>query len=275
MKKPNGYLTTGEFAKVCQVNKQTLFHYDQVGILRPEITGANGYRYYSYLQLDTFNAISMLKALDMPLAEIKEFLNKRSPEKFLKLLKEQSNTVDAKISELQWLKRFIEGRITITNEGISSTHGKIFMETRPEEHYIITEYHGVNEDPDIYATIAEHHAYCHEHQIYSPYAVGGLIDINGGPWSDTYSYSHFFTKVPPEELSESVKVTTFPQRTYISVCSTRGFKAALPLLEKLLKYADEHNFKTGPYVFEDMLLDDMSCFGFDNYTLKLSLPVIE
>ena len=70
MKKPNGYLTTGEFAKICGVNKQTLFHYDQIGILCPEIMGDNGYRYYSYLQLDTYNTIAMLKELDMPLSEI-------------------------------------------------------------------------------------------------------------------------------------------------------------------------------------------------------------
>ena len=43
-KKPKGYLTTGEFAKLCGVKKQTLFHYDQIGILKPELSGENGYR---------------------------------------------------------------------------------------------------------------------------------------------------------------------------------------------------------------------------------------
>ena len=28
--------TTGEFATLCGVKKQTLFHYDEIGILQPE-----------------------------------------------------------------------------------------------------------------------------------------------------------------------------------------------------------------------------------------------
>lgn len=109
-KKPKGYFTTGEFAKLCGIKKQTLFHYDQIGILKPDIIGSNGYRYYSYLQFDTYNTISMLKELDMPLAYIKKFLNKRTPASFLKLLKEHDTLVDEKIAELQWLKSFIKGK---------------------------------------------------------------------------------------------------------------------------------------------------------------------
>ena len=61
------HFTTGEFAKLCRVKKQTLFHYDDIGILSPEIVARNGYRYYSYKQLETFYMIATLKELDMPL----------------------------------------------------------------------------------------------------------------------------------------------------------------------------------------------------------------
>ena len=29
-------LTTGEFAKICNVKKHTLFHYDDIGLLKPD-----------------------------------------------------------------------------------------------------------------------------------------------------------------------------------------------------------------------------------------------
>ena len=38
------YFNTGEFAKLCNVKKQTLFHYDDIGIFSPEIKDHNGYR---------------------------------------------------------------------------------------------------------------------------------------------------------------------------------------------------------------------------------------
>lgn len=30
------YLSTGEFAKLCNIKKHTLFHYDDIGLLKPE-----------------------------------------------------------------------------------------------------------------------------------------------------------------------------------------------------------------------------------------------
>lgn len=43
--------TTGEFAGLCNIRKDTLFYYDEIGLLKPEIIQDNGYRYYSANQL--------------------------------------------------------------------------------------------------------------------------------------------------------------------------------------------------------------------------------
>lgn len=57
------YFTTGEFSKLCRVKKQTLFHYDEIGLFSPEIKKENGYRYYSYHQFEIFQVISLFKEL--------------------------------------------------------------------------------------------------------------------------------------------------------------------------------------------------------------------
>lgn len=274
MKKPYGYLTTGEFANICRVKKQTLFHYDQIGILSPEIMGDNGYRYYSYLQLDTFNAISMLKELDMPLAEIKRYLDNRNPDDFLQLLENHDRLADEKINELLWLKKFIADRIRTTKEGITARHGMIFLESHSEEYYIISEHRGGVDDPDIYASLGQHMTYKLDHSIYSSRAIGALIDTKEGPWKDSYRYSHFYTQVDPEDVTDSENLIRVPAHSRICICSTSGFKPIPAMLNQLLEYASAHNFKTTQYFYEDMLLDDMSNFEFDTYTLKISLPVI-
>ena len=43
----NNYVTTGEFAKLAGVSKDTLFHYEKIGLFKPEIVCKNEYRYYS------------------------------------------------------------------------------------------------------------------------------------------------------------------------------------------------------------------------------------
>lgn len=272
--KKRGYFTTGEFAKLCNVKKQTLFHYDDIGILKPEILADNGYRYYSYLQLDTFNAIAMLKELDLPLSEIKKYLNTRTPESFLELLHEQSKIVDEKIAELQWLKNFINGRISITEEGINAVPGEIMIETAEEEYFITTEYKGALNDRDLYTAFSEHITYCHQHQIYSPYSFGGMVKLDQDFSSGEYNYSHIYTQVDPDDIELSPEIMMTPPRTYLYAYSTNGYDKITDIFYDLIEYADKHNYKLGNYFYEDILLDDMSKFSVDQYTVRISVEVI-
>lgn len=273
-KKSKGYFTTGEFAKLCNVKKQTLFHYDNIGILKPEITGENGYRYYSAMQLETFNTISMLKELDMPLADIREYLNSRNPDDFVMLLREQLVLADEKIAELQWLKSFIQRRINITLDGINAQHNRIYLEERPEEYYIITEYTGSSGNKDIYPAVAKHIAYCHDNQIYSPYGIGALVPVTEEFTSEnSYNYSHLYTKIEPVDITTRENVTIIPPRTYAVIESTEGYSSLHTMYLKLLKFAEYNGFKKEEYFFEDTLLDDMSRFSYDDYVLRISLPL--
>ena len=47
----NHYFKTAEFAALCGVRKDTLLHYDHIGLLKPQWVGENGYRYYAAQQL--------------------------------------------------------------------------------------------------------------------------------------------------------------------------------------------------------------------------------
>lgn len=266
------YFTTGEFARLCNVKKQTLFHYDDIGILCPEIVGENGYRYYSYTQLEIFSTISMLKELDMPLADIREYLDHRSPEAFLALLRQQLKEVDEKIKELNWLKRFIHTKIDLTEAGLSIPAGKILLENRPEEYLIVTEYNGADEDKAIIAAMTEHLNFCHELDIYSPYAIGSMIPVKGFSLEKNYVYSHFYTRVSNADIPQAV---VRPAGVFAVCCDNKGYQNAGEICEKLLDYAAKHRFRPGPYIYEDVLLDEMSVKGYDNYTLKLSLPLRE
>ena len=64
------YFTTGEFAKLWGVKKQTLFHYDDIGIFQPAKRDSNGYRYYTYQQFEVFAVISVLKEMGLSLIHI-------------------------------------------------------------------------------------------------------------------------------------------------------------------------------------------------------------
>lgn len=265
------YFTTGEFAKLCNVKKQTLFHYDAIGILCPEFIGENNYRYYSYTQLEIFNTISMLKELGMPLSEIKKYMDSRGPQAFLKLLRYQFIEVEDKIRELQWLKRYIQKKIEITKEALSIPIGEIIIETCPAEYLITTEYAGADKEKDIAAAVTKHLNFCHSLDIYSAYAIGGMIPTKHISPDTNYIYSHFFTKINQWEYSDCLVKDA---GTFAVCCDNHGYDNAEQICIELLKYAKTHNFKAGPYIYEDLLLDEMSANGYDNYTVKFSLPLL-
>lgn len=266
------YFTTGEFARLCNVKKHTLFHYDQIGILCPEIVMDNGYRYYSHNQLEIFYTISMLKELDMPLADIKRYLDQRSPLAFLELLEQQQKEVTEKIKELQWLERFIRTKMELTQEGLSIPMNQILLENRSEEYLIVTKYEGEDEDKAITAAMTEHLNFCHSLDIYSAYAIGGMIPTEGIVSRKGYFYSHFYTKVNELEFPSAV---TRPAGIFAVCCDNQGYRNVEAIADRLLQYAKEHDFQPGPYIYEDVLLDDMSVMGYDQYTVKLSLPLLK
>jgi DNA-binding transcriptional MerR regulator len=62
----------GQFSKICRIPVRLLRHYDDIGLLRPaSIDPTTSYRYYHMSQVLDAEIIRLLRALDMPLAEIK------------------------------------------------------------------------------------------------------------------------------------------------------------------------------------------------------------
>ena len=97
----DNYFSTGEFAKLCNVNKKTLFHYDEIGLFKPEIVKENGYRYYSIYQLEIFDMIYTLRDLGVPLKEIKSFMDKRNPNSVVELFEYKTNEIENEIKLLR------------------------------------------------------------------------------------------------------------------------------------------------------------------------------
>lgn len=80
----NNHMKISEFAEVTGITRRNLLFYDKIGLLSPaKIDEYNKYRYYTDYQVDTASIINILREIGMPLKEIKEYLNGRSPENFI------------------------------------------------------------------------------------------------------------------------------------------------------------------------------------------------
>lgn len=68
-----GY-TTKEFCEICNVGRETLRHYEQLGFLRPEINPANHYRSYDGWDASVIAGIKRYQSLGFSLEQIKGML---------------------------------------------------------------------------------------------------------------------------------------------------------------------------------------------------------
>lgn len=69
------YFTVGQAANLSGVSVRTLHYYDQIGLLKPQQIGGNGYRYYTQEDLQTLQQILFFRELEFPLKEIVRILH--------------------------------------------------------------------------------------------------------------------------------------------------------------------------------------------------------
>jgi DNA-binding transcriptional MerR regulator len=72
---PTDALSIGDFSRMTQLSVKTLRHYHDVGLVEPHhVDPTTGYRYYSHDQVPTAQVVRRLRALDMPIPDIRSVL---------------------------------------------------------------------------------------------------------------------------------------------------------------------------------------------------------
>lgn len=132
------YLTTGAFAALCKTTKETLFHYDRIGLLKPRHVSENGYRRYAAEQFFEFDMIQVLKEAGSSLEEIRGYLGNYEPRAFLAILEEMRGRLER---ERDRLAERIDGMARIeeaTRAALAARYGSVSIETLPEELLVVT-----------------------------------------------------------------------------------------------------------------------------------------
>ena len=108
--KKNKWLSIGEFSKLSDVNIKSLRYYDSLGILKPAyVDPESRYRYYSFPQLQSVEAIKLCIGLNIPLKEFHRFYEDGSNQiHFEELIQYGTRQMEKKFAavrrELDWLR---------------------------------------------------------------------------------------------------------------------------------------------------------------------------
>ena len=128
-----GLLRIGEVARLLNLSVGILRHYEQMGLLEPAyVDQASGYRYYGSRQLSTLNTIGNLRVLDLPLAQIREFVTTRDMDLMQRQLTKQQELIEHRRRELERMSRKIDQRLALLHGALNADLDTISEIEEPE-----------------------------------------------------------------------------------------------------------------------------------------------
>ena len=255
---------TGEFAKIVGVNKRTLHYYDEQGIFKPDHVEPNGYRSYSFRQFYPFYLLRMLRDMGLELAEIKEYMENRSPERLDCLLAEQQAWLEAEQEKLRRQLRVVESQRHLLSLARTVVCGRVEEQELPAARLVLSRdvrRAAAREDWPLVERIAtEHERQVAEQQISAGLGVGAMVAARDFLQAGSEGIlSHFFTVVGSSYrgIAREYRYRR-PAGTYLVTYFQGEYDDTAKAYALLRRYIAAHGCRTGPFSYEESILENMS-----------------
>lgn len=267
----NQYLTTSEFAKACGVTKYTLFHYDDIGILKPEYVNDKGYRFYSLKQFSIFDIIVTLQEAGTPLSEIKEYLDHKSPARFLSILKEKKEKLVLEQKKIKRMERLLQITYDMTKNALQVVCGVPFMQEFEKEYLITVALSPEGIEKEDVKNMGEHFDYCVDHHIEYTCPSGIII---GKDYLERGIYNKpefFFNKLLKKQKGEKVHIK--PRGKYAVMNHKGGYDMLPKSYGVLANYIKENHLSITGNAYEYEILSYLAAEDPLDYIIQIAIQV--
>ena len=243
----NFYLKTGEFASACGVKKATLVHYANLGLLKPSHIGENGYYYYGPEQIYDFELIHVMKSMNVPLSEIKDYMKNKNGDlpACQELLRKKLVELQEFQKQLQSIEQLVKNTLQDMDDLREQKLGVIeeIHFDKPQLYYIYemtsrvadAEYYRKNSCREVIQHVQE--SFLNESA--NVVEVVMKADLLNGTFRKTYG--GFRAKEDIRVDSENLLVR--PAGTYLTLADHTGGNRIADLYRQLKEYADENGYR--------------------------------
>ena len=262
---------TAEFAALCGVKKDTLLHYDHIGLLKPQRVGENGYRYYSARQLATYDLISALRRLDTPLSEIRDYLTRRSPEALLELLEEKEAALEAERKRLERMGSLLRETIRTTKLAQEVQPGEIRLEELPAATFAVVK-------APRFQAFEESVYLLHIRELLTWAREQGSGTNSPG---DIFSREHLdqeevredFYSCPVPEGTQGWPLHQRPGGTYAVLYHQGSYQSEYGAIRRLRDWVRDQGYEIDGDLYEEDLVNYTTSEDPNSYLLKLSVKI--
>jgi DNA-binding transcriptional MerR regulator len=264
------YFTTNELAKTCGVTKHTLFHYDEIGLLKPEFTNSKGYRFYSMQQCFALDLINVLKKAGSSLKEIKGFIQNQNTPLLIELLKQKLYDLDMEHIRIKRMQSLLKGAIEMTEQANGEFYDGTSMKDCEEEYFIATQLQQGDSDKQFAHKLTEHRNYCEEKFIDYEFPIWTILS------KDRFESGEYY----PDYIANKLKSPILEERMIIkpkglyAVMNHRGpYDTMSETYSTLKKYLEKNGMAACGKAYAFELLNYFAEKNPDDYIIQISVEV--
>ena len=263
----------GDMAKLFHLSVSSLRHYETVGLLKPErIDPDTGYRYYSTRQFEVLNTIRYLRALDLPLKEIDDFLQNRDIDRMEEKLRQQKAAVMEKQQELQRIARKIDNRLQQLALAQTAVLDKIEVIQSPACRMVwLEDSLKINKYVDMETPVGRLLHFDAEAVVFIGKVGVGISaeHLQEGCFSQ---YDGIFLVLDAEDRFQG-ETLLLPETTCVRVRFRGSHPQAPAQYEKLLAYLKENNLEAAGFSREITMVDEGLTNDTEKFLTEISIPV--
>ncbi len=208
------YFTISEFAKLRNININSIRYYEKLGLLKPAIIDEkSGYRYYSAEQVSILNKIILCIQLGIPLKEMVEFLDEEGNLQSQKLLEQGRIIAQQRIQEMQNNLDYIEYSLKNIEENKEYLdYAGVYERYFEERKVMVTDYYTdvhIYEPKMFLAKISDLYTYAQKKGMFPILPAGQIMKIDE---TGQIRFCFFIEILNCDEKEE--KILTIPSGSY-------------------------------------------------------------
>ena len=267
---PGRFFSVGDFAKFSRTTRDTLHHYDKIGLLSPMSRGENNYRYYSIGQLAVVNVIRTLQELGLSLAEIKKLKDSRTPENVDEVFLRQIEKINVKIDDWVRARKLLFALQKAIHSVLNVDERVITIKFMPAEAIVLGDLNdysrGRNDYDALYTFYREiSKKYPNLDMNYPVWGTFSDDRIKRGDWKWPDRY-YFYN---PEGHDKK------PASLYAIGYTRGGYGQAGDLYNRIIDYIDDNGFEICGNAYEEYPLNEICVNDDRNYLIRVMITVCE
>lgn len=269
------YLTVGELSKLYGVSKQTLLYYEKMELFTPYVVEENGYRYYTVKECEDLEIILHLKKLNIPLKDIKLYLEEKDSKLLEHLLRNAREDFDKQIEDLYGKKMKLEMALYGLERYEKMPRDVVFFQMEEEQQYVISPLYDVNPtSKEGVKRLLNHQATLLSTEDYWRFHIGYAVAAEDYERGDVTTYSAYCSNIGIELLDHDLETYVRPRGMYVSIYIEGDYdEQSQKVYEQIMRFLGENGLDISGPVFIEPLRNFWTEKDPTTYLTKISVPV--